>query len=75
MARLLTTEGVLEELDLEDDYDDDEPMMPGSDDEFSDLEDVEDDDDNNDCDFPPPSSPNDQPGSGFSDSGPLPSLS
>ena len=46
--RLLTTEDVLEEFDLEDDYNDDEPMMLGSDDEFSD---VEDDNDNNDCDY------------------------
>ena len=49
----LTTEDVLEELELDEqgDYDADEPMMPGSDDELSDLEedvyleDVEDDDD------------------------------
>ena len=45
----LTTEAVLQELGLEDNYDADEPMMPGSDDEFGDLEDgyledVEDDD-------------------------------
>ena len=38
-ARLMTTEDVLEELDFEDDHDDfDEPMMPGSDDEFSDCD-------------------------------------
>ena len=43
MARRLTAEAVLEELE-QDDFDDFEPMMPGSDDEFSDLEDVEDDD-------------------------------
>ena len=43
-ARLLTAEHMLDELELEqDDFDADEPMMPGSDDEFSDLEDVEDD--------------------------------
>lgn len=30
----MTAEDVLDELDLEDDFD--EPMMPGSDDEFSD---------------------------------------
>ena len=36
----LTTEAVLQELGLEDDYDADEPMMPGSHDEVSDLEDV-----------------------------------
>ena len=53
---MLTTEDVLEELALEEqgDYDVDEPMMPGSDDEFSDLgedvylENIEDDDDDND---------------------------
>ena len=55
----LTTEAVLQELGLEDDYDADEPMMPRSD-EFSDLEDgyledVEDDD----SDTPPP--PSDAP--------------
>ena len=48
--RLLSTEAVLEELELDDDFDVDEPMMAGSDDEFDDvedvyLEDVEDDDD------------------------------
>ena len=45
----LSTEAVLQELGLEDDdfddYDADEPMMPGSDDEFGDLEDEEDNDD------------------------------
>lgn len=53
---MLTTEDVLEELGLDEqgDYDADEPMMPGSDDEFSDLEedvyleDIEDDDDDDD---------------------------
>ena len=50
-ARLLTAEDVLDELELEeDDFDADEPMMPGSDDEFSDLEDVEDDDNAYDTD-------------------------
>ena len=45
-TRLLTAEDVLEELELDqDDFIDDESMMPGSDDEFSDLEDVEDDSD------------------------------
>ncbi len=46
----LTAEAVLEELELEleHDLDVDEPMMPGSDDEFSDLDDIEDDDDNDD---------------------------
>ena len=43
-ARLLTTEDVLEELELDNDFDADEPVMPGSDDEFSDLEDIDDDD-------------------------------
>lgn len=46
--RLMTTEDVLEELELGDENDDlDEPMMPGSDDEFSDcdLDGNEDDDD------------------------------
>ena len=59
-AGLLTTEDVLEEL--EDDFDVDEPMMPGSDDEFSDLEDIEDIDDDNDdndsLDTPNPPPPN-----------------
>ena len=46
--RLLSTEAVLEELELDDDFDIDEPMMAGSDDKFEDvgdmyLEDVEDD--------------------------------
>ena len=53
---MLTTEDVLEQLGLDEqgDYDADEPMMPGSDDQFSDLEkdvyleDIEDDDDNDD---------------------------
>ena len=52
----LTTEAVLQELGLEDDYDADEPMMPGSD-EFSDLENVEDDD----SDTPPPPPPSNAP--------------
>ena len=48
--RLLSTEAVLEKLEFDDDFDVDEPMMAGSDDEFEDvenvyLEDVEDDDD------------------------------
>ena len=43
-ARMMTTEDVLDELQLVDDHDDfDEPMMPGSDDEFSDCE-LEDED-------------------------------
>ena len=38
-ARMMTTEDVLDELELVDNQDDfDEPMMPGSDDEFSDCE-------------------------------------
>ena len=37
--RLMTTEAVLEKLELEDDFDDmDEPIMPGTDDEFSDCD-------------------------------------
>lgn len=58
-AALLTTEDVLEELDVcNDDFDADEPMMPGSDDEFSDLEDVEDNsDDHNDVSTPPNTPP------------------
>ena len=72
MAKRLTTEDVLEELELEqDDFDADEPMMPGSDDEFSDLEDghledIEDDDDgdNDICHSPShPPPPSDTPGS------------
>ena len=61
--RLLSTEAVLEELELDDDLDVDEPMMAGSDDKFYDIEDVyledveEDDDDNNSAAQPllPPS--------------------
>ena len=74
---MLTTEDVLEELGLDEqgDYDADEPMMPGSDDEFSDLEDMEDDDNNDDNrvhysslhpppgSFSDPSSPNGATGS------------
>ena len=50
----LTAEAVLEELELEFERDFDvEPMMPGSDDVFSDLEDIEDDDDIDDhCSLP-----------------------
>ena len=36
----------MDRLDLDDDYDFDEPMMPGNEDEFSDC-DLEDEDDNN----------------------------
>ena len=68
MARrgLLSTADVLEELELDQgDFDADEPMMLGSDDEFDDvyLEDLEDEDDDEDnrlCYSPPPS---DIPGS------------
>ena len=56
MARrgLLSTADVLDELELDQGDIDDEPMMPGSDDEFEDvyLEDLEDDDN---FYFPPPS--------------------
>ena len=38
MARRLTTEAVVDELELDDDFD--EPIMEGSDDEFDDIEDV-----------------------------------
>ena len=60
MARrgLLFTADVLEELELDQgDFDDDELMMPGSDDEFEDvyLEDLEDDEDDDDFYSPPPS--------------------
>ena len=49
MARLMTTEEVVDELQLsDDDFDADEPMMPGSDDEFIDLEDIENDSDDDD---------------------------
>ena len=48
MARLMTTEEVVDELQLsDDDFDGDEPMMPGSD-EFSDQEDTENDSDDDD---------------------------
>ena len=56
-VRMMTTEDVLDELQLvEDNNNFDEPMMPGSDDEFEDvyLEDLEDDDED-DCYFPLPS--------------------
>ena len=62
MARrgLLSTADVLEELELDQgDFDADEPMMLGSDDEFDDvyldnLEDEDDEDDNRDCYSPLP---------------------
>lgn len=47
----LTTEAVL--VELKDDFDDDKPMMPGSDNEFTDLEDVYQEDDNGVCHSPP----------------------
>ena len=42
-ARTMTAEDVVDRLDLDDDFD--EPMIPGSDDEFSDC-DLEDEDEN-----------------------------
>ena len=52
---------MLEELELDDDFDVDEPMMAGSDDKFDDVEDVyledvenEDDDDSNGGALPQP---------------------
>ena len=67
MARRLTTEDVLDELEHED-LNADEPMMAGSDDEFDDiedvyLEDVEDDDDDSNSATPPHHSPSDTPSS------------
>ena len=62
--RLLTTEAVLEELELED-FDTDEPMMAGSDDEFDNISDVyledveDDDDDDNSAHLSTPSSSSD----------------
>ena len=75
--RMLSTEAVLEELELDDDFDVDEPMMPGSDDEFDDvedvyLEDVEDDDDESLGAAPPQPPPSDTQSSS---SGSLPSWS
>ena len=66
--RLLSTEAVLEELELDDDFDVDEPMMAGSDDEFDDiedvyLEDVEEDDDDNNSAAPPLLPPSNTPSS------------
>ena len=58
-ARMMTTEDVLDELELVDNQDDfDEPMMPGSDDEFSDCEfdeNLEDGNDSGDEQNTPPS--------------------
>ena len=75
--RLLSTEAVLEELELDDDFDVDEPMMAGSDDEFDDvdvyLEDVEDDDDDDSNGAAPPQLPPSDTQS--SSSGSLPSWS
>ena len=59
-ARLLTAENVLEELELGDDFDDlDNPMMAGSDDEFSDcdLDENENDKDEENTDMLTSSSP------------------
>ena len=50
-------EAVLEDVDDDQDYDDpDEPVMEGSDDEFSDLE-LDEADTDADVDLPPPRSP------------------
>ena len=63
MARRLTAEAVLEELELDDDFDADEPMMAGSDDEFDDIdddvnfEDMSDDDDHSSEASAPPHHP------------------
>lgn len=60
-ARLMTAEDVLEELDFEDDHDNfDEPMMPGSDDEFSDCDLEEEDETISDDEGSTPSSPTQQ---------------
>ena len=49
-------EAVLEDMDDDQDYDDpDEPVMEGSDDEFSDLE-LDEEETDADVDLPPPSS-------------------
>ena len=75
--RLPSTEAALEELEL-DDFDVDEPMMAGSDDEFDDIEDVyledveDDDDDDSNGAAPPQPPPNDTQSSS---SGSLPSWS
>ena len=71
--RLLSTEAVLEELEL-DNFDVDEPMIAGSDDEFDNAEDVyldDDDDDSNGAASPHPPSSDTQ----SSSSGSLPSWS
>ena len=60
-ARLLTAEDVLDELDLEDDYDDfDKPMIPGSDDEFDDCDLVDEDENDSDGEQTTPPSPTQQ---------------
>ena len=67
MARRMLSTAVLEELDLDEDFDDDEPMMIGSDDEFDDIEDVyledveDDDDDDSNSAAPPHLPPNHTP--------------
>ena len=71
--RLLSAEAVLEELEFDDDFDVDEPMMAGSDDVFDDiedvyLEDVEEDDENNSA--APPLLPRNNTPSSCSDSTP-----
>ena len=83
MARRLTAEAVLEELELDDDFDADEPMMAGSDDEFDDIdddvnfEDMSDDDDHSSEASAPPHHPDsdDDEGSEAPDSDTPPSWS
>ena len=70
--RRMTTEAVLEELELEDDFDMDEPMMPGSDDEFSDCDlDENEKDDEGDTDEPMSSQPLPATAGVFSQSSPF----
>ena len=73
--RLMTTDDVLAELELGDENDDlDEPMMPGSDDEFSDCDlDENDGDDNNDDSTWVPTSSQPQPGASSTPPSPPPS--
>ena len=62
----MTTEDVLDELELLDDLDHDdfdEPMMPGSDDEFSDCDLEDEEDDVSDGEQTTPTSPTQQPSS------------
>ena len=61
---MVTTEDVLEELQLGDDCDDiDKPVMAGSDDEFSDchLDEIENDDNDDEDNTDAPTSPQTQP--------------